>query len=183
MYKRQYNDSIKNSKFPETLLIATFVLDFLCIHPFRDGNGRTSRLLTLLLLYKHNMNLGKYISIERIVEETKESYYESLQLSSKSWHSSEHDLFPFWQYFTRTLKVAYERLESKFEIETSFYGGKSQLVRNNVMRQSTTFKIADIMNLEPGISRELIQKTLAQMKAEGIIELHGRGRGAHWKKV
>jgi len=177
-----YKDSVSNGKFPDLLLISTFVFDFLCIHPFRDGNGRVSRLLTNLLLYKHDMNLCKYISIEKIVEDTKESYYSALKESSSGWHDSKHDLLPFWLYFTRTIKVSYERLGSKFEIESSFHGGKSHLVKKAILAQTESFTLADIMALEPSVSRELIQKTLTKMREEGVLELKGKGRGAFWKK-
>jgi Fic family protein len=178
-----YKNVDQNKKLPKLLLIATVVFDFLCIHPFRDGNGRTSRLLTLLLLYKLGFNLGRYISIERIIEETKESYYEALQKSSVGWHNSEHDIYFFWQYFVRTIAVAYDRLDNKFAVEGSFYGGKTQLIRNVVMRQIANFKLGDIVNAEPGISEILVQKVLANMRKEGLIKLHGRGRGAYWSKV
>ncbi len=177
-----YNEAVKNSKFPSIILVATFIFDFLCIHPFRDGNGRVSRLLALLLLYQHNFKLGKYISIERIIEETKEDYYSSLKQSSINWHQSSHNLLPFWQYFARTVKIAYDRLGSKFQVQEIFHGGKTQLIRNAIMKQVGNFKLSDIVNLEKSISRDLIQKVLNEMKSEGLISLYGRGRGAYWKR-
>ncbi|MEZ4754264.1 MAG: Fic family protein [Bdellovibrionota bacterium] len=177
-----YNEAINKKRLPELLLVASFVFDFLCIHPFRDGNGRVSRLLTQLLLCQQGYNLGRYISIEKIIEDTKESYYQTLKESSKSWHTSEHSLIPFWKYFVETLKVAYDRLEDKFGVEESFHGGKTQLIRNAVLRQIGNFKLGDIINQEPGISQNLIQKVLAKMRDEDLVELHGHGRGAYWKK-
>jgi Fic family protein len=89
------------------LATACLILDFLCIHPFRDGNGRVSRLLTLLAGYHHGYPVGRYISHERIVEETKESYYEALYKSSIGWHRGEHDIFPWFHYLLSTFRMAY----------------------------------------------------------------------------
>ena len=163
-------------------MIATFVFDFLCIHPFRDGNGRTSRLLTLLLLYKHGYTLGRYVSVERNIEDTCQAYYAALQESSRSWHTSEHDLMPFWRYFVRTIKVAYDGLESRFDVQGPFHGGKTQLIRSEVMRQIGDFKLSDIVGAVPGVSQNLVQKVLAGMREEGLVNLHGHGRGAYWSK-
>jgi Fic family protein len=178
-----YSDAAKNNLFPPILLIATFIFDFLCIHPFRDGNGRVSRLLTLLLLYKSDYKLGKYISIERIVEETKEDYYESLKKSSNNWHSSKHDLLPFWFYFSRTIKIAYDRLADKFDMSEKFSGGKNQIIKAAIRSMPTKFKLGDLINTCPSVSRDLIQKVLKELKSQGVIELQGKGRGAVWIKL
>ena len=177
-----YRNTENNNLLPDLLLIATFVFDFLCIHPFRDGNGRTSRLLTLLLLYKHGYTLGRYVSVERNIEDTCQAYYAALQESSRSWHTSEHDLMPFWRYFVRTIKVAYDGLESRFDVQGPFHGGKTQLIRSEVMRQIGDFKLSDIVGAVPGVSQNLVQKVLAGMREEGLVNLHGHGRGAYWSK-
>ena len=104
------------------LLIATFVFDFECIHPFRDGNGRIGRLLTLLLLYKAGYEVGRYISLERIVEESKETYYDALYKSSQGWHEAKHDLRPWWDYFLGTLIAAYKEFEQRVGTITSARG-------------------------------------------------------------
>lgn len=106
-----YDDTMAQGTLPPLLCAASFILDFLCIHPFRDGNGRVSRLLTLLLLYQQGYNVGRYISLERIVEETKEDYYEALKKSSQDWHGAKHDTVPFWSYFLGMVRLGYNELE------------------------------------------------------------------------
>jgi Fic family protein len=106
-----YNRSIDQSKITSLVAVACLVFDFLCIHPFREANGRVSRLLTLLTLYHHGHNVGRYVSLERIVEQSKESYYEALQTSSVGWHEGSHDLMPWLQYFLSTIHTAYRELE------------------------------------------------------------------------
>jgi Fic family protein len=95
--------------------VAALILDFLCIHPFRDGNGRISRLLTLLALYQHGFEVGRYISLERIVEEARTEYYEVLHASSQGWHEGRHDLIPWLNYFLTVLKRAYREMEKTAE--------------------------------------------------------------------
>ena len=108
-----YNRSIDQSKIPPLLVAACLVFDFLCIHPFREANGRVSRLLTLLALYHHGHNVGRYISLERIVEQSKESYYEALQTSSVGWRDGSHDIMPWFHYFLSTLHTAYREFEER----------------------------------------------------------------------
>lgn len=110
-----YNRSIDQSKIPPLLAAACLVFDFLCIHPFREANGRVSRLLTLLGLYHHGHNVGRYISLERIVEQSKESYYEALQTSSVGWHDGSHDIMPWFHYFLSTIHTAYREFEERAE--------------------------------------------------------------------
>jgi len=108
-----YRHAIDQLKVTPLLAIACLVFDFLSIHPFRDGNGRVSRLLTLLALYEHGHTVGRYVSLERIVESTKESYYEVLFESSQGWHEGEHDVLPFFNYFLSTLRMAYREIEER----------------------------------------------------------------------
>ncbi|MCK4667228.1 Fic family protein, partial [Candidatus Dependentiae bacterium] len=115
------NKILNEDKYPDILLIALFILDFLCIHPFSDGNGRISRLLTLLLLYKAGFKIGKYISLERIVEESKDQYYDTLLLSSQKWDKGKHDVFPWLNYFLGILISAYK----EFEERVGVFEGKS----------------------------------------------------------
>ena len=105
-----YRHAVNQSLAPPLVTIAALVFDFLCIHPFRDGNGRISRLLTLLALYQHGYEVGRYVSLERIVEESRDRYYETLRLSSEGWHEGRHDLFPWLNYFLTVLKQAYREL-------------------------------------------------------------------------
>ncbi len=106
-----YRHAVNQSLAPPLVAAAALVLDFLCIHPFRDGNGRVSRLLTLLALYQHGYEVGRYVSLERIVEESQADYYEALRVSSQGWHEGRHDLIPWLNYFLPVLKRAYRELE------------------------------------------------------------------------
>ena len=175
-----YRDVVANNQLPELIATANFVIDFLCIHPFRDGNGRVSRLLTLLLLYQHGYEIGRYISLERIVEETKDSYYAALKRSSADWFEGKHELLPWWNHFLGTIKAAYQELKSKVELSS---GGDnmSALIRQTVQTYVTSFSVADICRTHPSIDRELIKKVIFAMKHEGLVTLTGKGRGAQWQ--
>ena len=175
-----YHHICEQKELPELLAIATCIFDFLCIHPFRDGNGRISRLLTLLLLYQHNFLIGRYISLERITEETKESYYKSLSLSSEGWHQGKHTLIPWWNYCLSTLKEAYIEFSQRMDISESI-GGKGTMVQQTILQQQTSFNLAELQVLCPSVSVQLIKKILLQLKHEKKITLSGRGRGAKWK--
>ena len=176
-----YNDVISNSMIPELICIANFVLDFLCIHPFRDGNGRVARLLTLLLLYQQKYEVGRYISIEKLIEESKEDYYEALKNSSIGWHEKDFNLMPWWNYLFSIIKSAYQELKERVELSTG--DNQSSLVRQTILSFERVFTISDIMNLHPSINRELVKKVLNKMKEERVIEPIGKGRGARWKLV
>lgn len=106
-----YRHALNQSLAPPLVAIAALVFDFLCIHPFRDGNGRVSRLLTLLALYQHGYEVGRYISLERLVEESRGEYYDVLHRSSEGWHEGRHDLLPWLNFFLAVLKRAYRELE------------------------------------------------------------------------
>ena len=108
-----YHHALNQGHLPPLLAIGAFVFDFLCIHPFRDGNGRISRLVTLLLLYHHRYEAGRYISLERLVEESREEYYDALQSSSQDWHEGGHDLLPWLSYFLAVLRRAYREFEAR----------------------------------------------------------------------
>ena len=159
------------------------VFDFLCIHPFDNGNGRLARLLTLLLLYRSGYVVGRYISLERIFEETKESYYETLETSSKMWHSSDHDIIPWMTYFWGVLIRAYREFEARVGTVTTGYGSKTEQIKLAVGRRTGLFAISDIERECPGISRDMVRHVLRQLRDEGRIRSTGVGRGAKWMKV
>lgn len=165
------------------LLIPTFVLDFLCVHPFRDGNGRMARLLTLLLLYQHGYEVGRYISLERIIEDSKESYYDALAHSSRDWHDGRHDLNPWWEYFLGVMLAAYRDFENRVGLIASGRGAKTALVRQMVERFVGDFTISELMKLCPAVSRPMIRAVLDQMRKEGLIECVGAGRYARWHRM
>lgn len=178
----RYKASLKASVEP-LVVIPLLVFDFLCIHPFTDGNGRVSRLLTLLLLYKHGFEVGRFISTERIFEESKETYYETLEASSQNWHESIHDVHPWMNYFWGVILRSYKEFEERVgEIRTG-HGAKSQLVRDAVHRKSNPFAISDIMRECPGVSRDMVRVVLRKLRDEGTIEQRGRGRASKWHPV
>jgi Fic family protein len=165
------------------VLVPLFVLDFLCIHPFADGNGRVGRLLTLLLLYQHGYEAGRYISLERLIEESKDSYYEALEASSQGWHEGAHDSGPWRRYFWGVLLRAYREYEERVGHITAGKGSKSQQVREAVRRKVTPFAITDLERDCPGVSRDTIRVVLREMRREGLVVAEGRGRGARWRVV
>ncbi len=174
-----YQDAQENRALPDLLLVANLTLDFLCIHPFRDGNGRVSRLLTLLCLYQWGYEVGRYISLERVIESTKEDYYRTLGQSSMGWHSSSHELLPWWSYFLGHIKTAYQELKDRVEIASE--DSKTSLVKGLVSEVSGDFSISDILKLQPSLDREIVKKTLGKLRKEGSIVLIGKGRGAKWR--
>jgi Fic family protein len=164
-------------------IIASFVLDFECIHPFRDGNGRIGRLLTLLLLYQNGYHVGRYISLERIVEESKETYYEVLLKSSNDWHEGKHDLRPWWNYFLGMLMAAYKEFEARVGAITSARGAKRKMVQLAVDRLPERFKISDLRQACPGVSYPTLQRALADLRKVRKLTCLKRGPDAEWQKV
>lgn len=165
------------------VLVPLVVLDFLCVHPFADGNGRVARLLTLLLLYHAGYRVGRWISLERIFEQTRESYYETLEASSRGWHDAAHDTHPWLGYFWGVLLRAYREFEERVGTLNGGRGAKSRRVREAVARRVRPFRISDLEMDCPGISRETIRLVLREMRDEGLLVAEGRGRGARWRAV
>jgi Fic family protein len=163
------------------LSVPLTVLDFLCIHPFRDGNGRVSRLLTLLLLSQHGYDVGRYVSLERVTEQSKQAYSETLELSSRGGHQGRHDVHPWLRYFWGTLTAAYNELEERVGTATTGRGSKAERVRSAIARRTRPFAISSLENDCPDISREHIRKVLTQLRAEGLVEMEGAGRTATWR--
>ena len=165
------------------VLVPLYVLDFLCIHPFPDGNGRVGRLLTLLLLYQSDYAVGRYISLERIFEESKESYYETLEASSQGWHEGQHDVGPWLNYFWGALLRAYKEFENRVGTLERGRGAKSERVRNEVVNRTLPFSISEIEDACPGVSRDMVRLVLRAMKSEGLIAPMGKGRSAKWQRL
>jgi len=161
--------------------LAAFNLDFLCIHPFRDGNGRASRLLLLLGCYHIGMEVGRYISLERHIEQNKERYYETLEASSKGWHEGKHNPWPFINHVLYILKSAYQEFEERVGDTAEPKGAKAELVRDAVSKRIGDFKLTDIERDCPGVGREWIRSVLAEMRDEGKVTCQGRGPAARWK--
>jgi len=165
------------------VLTAAYVLDFLCIHPFIDGNGRMSRLLTLVCLYQAGIDVGRYISVERIVEESRESYYEALGASSQGWHEGDHDLRPWLDYFLGILLAAYREFEDRVGAVQSPKGAKRDLVMDSIRHLPVRFTHADIVRAAPGVSRPTIDRALRELKQSGEIRLLKSGRDAQWERT
>jgi Fic family protein len=165
------------------LLIAAYVLDFLCIHPFPDGNGRMARLLTLLLLYQAGYEVGRFISLERIVEDTREGYYDSLQRSSAGWHEGEHDLLPWTEYFLGISLAAYREFEERAGNLPSARGAKTGMVLDAVRDLPATFRMADVERQCPTVTRDMIRVVLRGLKKRGLLTSEGAGPGAAWRKA
>ena len=153
-----------------------FILDFLCIHPFNDGNGRMSRLLTLLLLYQSGFIVGKYISIEKIIEDSKETYYEVLQDSSINWHENTNDYKPFVNYMLGIIVGAYREFESRVKLLTNPKFSKPDRIREMIKNHIGTITKSELMEMNPDISVTTIQRTLADLLKRGEIEKIGGGR-------
>lgn len=173
---REFDAAISQSGADPLLIIPMFILDFLCIHPFGDGNGRMSRLLTLLLLYRAGYIVGKYISIEKMIEQTKETYYEALQSSSAGWHENENDYVPFVQYTLGVIVAAYREFSTR--VKTLAAGNFSKPERIREMIKDTLGRITkkEIMEKCPDISQVTVQRTLNDLVASGDILKIGGGR-------
>ncbi|MFC1708123.1 Fic family protein [Planctomycetota bacterium] len=174
-----YRQVSQQGPHPALLAIASCVFDLLCIHPFRDGNGRASRLLTTLLLGQQGFEVARYISLERLIEQAKEDYYDVLGRSSERWHEGEHDLRPWWNYLLSIVHQAYGELATRVEA-ASTVSGKSELIRQAILRQLVPFSLSELRARCPGASDALIRKVLSTMKTQGQLRLSGRGRGARW---
>lgn len=179
---RLYHHSLDQSKYPPLYAIACLILDFLCIHPFRDGNGRVSRLLTILALYHHGYGVGKYISLERTVEQTKETYYESLNKSSQEWHKAKHDSTPWLNYFLGMVLSAYREFEQRASQFKPGRGAKTEIVRQAIDHQIGEFTLSDILQVCPGVSRETAKLAFRKLANEEKIVCLGKGKSAKWKK-
>ncbi len=177
-----YRHALDQQHVPALVAVACLVLDYLCIHPFRDGNGRVSRLLTVLALYHHGIEVGRYISLERLIEESKEDYYAVLQSSSAGWHEGKHDLLPWLNYFLAIVRRAYVYFEERAGQVKSPRGAKTALIEAAITGLVGEFGLADVERICPGVSRDMVRRVLQQMQRGGKIECLGKGRSAKWRK-
>ncbi|MEI9475542.1 MAG: Fic family protein [Deltaproteobacteria bacterium] len=165
------------------IAMAAFNLDFLCVHPFRDGNGRVSRLLLLLQCYHLGYEVGRYISLERLIEQNKDRYYETLGISSERWHEGKHDPWPYVNFVLYTLKTAYREFEDRVGQIASPKGAKTELVTTAIRRHLAPFRISDIQKECPGVSLDLIRSVLKNLRSSGKVKCLGRGQSAEWEKT
>lgn len=176
----EWKDSLEDRKIYPAIAMAAMNLDFLCIHPFRDGNGRVSRLLLLLQCYHLGFDVGRYISLERVIEENKDRYYETLEESSQGWHERKHDPWPYINYILYILKTAYREFEERVRETSSPKGAKAEMVLAAIRKQIKEFRLRDIEAACPGVGREWIRALLADLKSNEEVVCKGRGPGARW---
>lgn len=171
-----FDDAIARNEADPLLIIPMFILDFLCIHPFNDGNGRMSRLLTLLLLYRAGYIVGKYISIEKVIETTKDTYYETLQSSSQGWHEEENDYAHFVRYMLGVILSAYRDFSSRIRVLTTSGMSKPDRIREIIKNTLGKITKTEIMQKCPDISQVTVQRTLNDLIKNGDIIKIGGGR-------
>lgn len=179
----EYRKEISKEEIEPLVLIAAFILDFLCIHPFNDGNGRMSRLLTLLLLYQSGFEVGRFISIEKIIEDSKETYYEALNKSSMLWHEGKNNLDIWLEYFLGVIIKAYKELEDRVGCVENTRGSKSERVETAIEGRLGYFTKGEIRDTCPDIGESTINRVFEKLRVEGKIESIGKGRNTKWKKI
>ncbi|MGF1612351.1 MAG: Fic family protein [Gammaproteobacteria bacterium] len=171
---------------PPLIALAAFNLDFLCIHPFRDGNGRVSRLLWLLQSYQLGYEVGRYISLERLVEQNKDRYYETLELSSQGWHEGQQNPWHYINYVLSIMKHGYHDFVERVGDIKAPRGEKRQQVIEGIeqllARPGGTFRIRELEQICPGVGRDMVRHVLREQQGTGTIACSGRGAGAVWSK-
>lgn len=179
---KEYNIAV-NANIPPLILIPVVIHDFLCIHPFDDGNGRMSRILTLLLLYKFGYFVGRYISIEMLIEESKGSYYEELQNSSEKWHTGENDELPFMKYMLGIIMKAYKECDNRFKLIGEEKLTSPERVFSVIQKSLEPLSKKDIMILCPDISQRTIERALKELQDSEKIRQVGSGRSTKYIKI
>jgi Fic family protein len=164
------------------LAVGALVFDFLCLHPFRRANGRVARLLGLLCLYQHGFEIGKCISLEDLIEDSRDDYYMALRKSCKGWRESKHDLVPWLTYFFGVLRRAYGEFERRVREAMSPRGAMTVLVETAVDGLSGEFTVSELERICPGVSHGMICHVLGQLKNKGRLEHLGRGHAKSWRK-
>ncbi len=179
----QFLEAWEENRINRLILIPMFVLDFLCIHPFNDGNGRMSRLLTLLMFYKAGYIVGKYVSMEMLIERTKETYYEALQLSSTGWHENENNYEPFLKYYLGVMLKAYNEFEGRVKHLKNRTLSKPDRIRTMIDQKVGKFTKKEIMDLCPDISKITVERTLADLVKSGYISKVGSGPATGYVRI
>lgn len=176
-----YSEVRNDTNINQLLLIPCVILDFLCIHPFRDGNGRMSRLLSLLL-YKNGFDAGKYVSFEEQINPYKTYYYEALRISSNGWENNQNSYFPFIDNFLSTLYICYKELDNRFAVINSKKITKTARIEATVLNSLTPLSKAEICRLLPDVSPTTIEAMLGSMVKKGIIQKIGSSRSTRYLK-
>lgn len=178
-----YMEARNDAGINQLLLIPCVILDFLCIHPFRDGNGRMSRLLSLLLLYKNGYDAGKYISFEEQINNYKSWYYEALRQSSAGWETNENTYFPFIENFLSTLYMCYKELDKRFAVVHGKKITKKARIEATVLNSLTPLSKAEICKILPDVSPTTVEAVLGSMVKSGSIKRIGASRSARYIKI
>ena len=178
----EYNRVIENMEVEPLIIISIFIHDFLCIHPFNEGNGRISRLLTTLLLYRNGFYVGKYISLENKIAKHKDLYYNALSQAQHGWHEGNEDVVPFIKYLLGTILAAYKDFEERFSLV------ETKLPALETVRQASMYKIGrfnkqDIRQLCPTLSNSSIEKAFRDLISLGEIKKEGKGKGTCYYRL
>jgi len=172
-----------DSEVDALILVALYVLDFLCVHPFSDGNGRMVRLLTVLLLYREDYEVARYVSLERLIEQSRETYYDTLYRSSQGWHENVHDPMPWVGYFLGVVRAAYDEFARDVGELREGRGMKTQLVLRAVGQMVGDFSASELHQRCPSVGWDMLRFVLRSERDAGRLQVVGRGRGARWRKV
>jgi Fic family protein len=179
----RFDEAVKEGNHDRLLLSAAYILDFLTIHPFDDGNGRMSRLLTLLLLYQAGYEVGRFIGLEKLIEDSNETYYESLEKSTAGWDKGEHDIWPWTNYLLGVLNAAYKEFESRVGTVAVGRGSKAERIKQFVRsRTSDVFTAEDLTRALPDVSRDHIRAELRKLADAGVLQSPGPGR-KQWRRL
>ena len=177
-----FMDARSNYAVNQLLLIPCFVLDFLCIHPFADGNGRMSRLLSLLLLYKNGFDVGKHSSFEEQINKGRWDYYEALRLSSDGWHENANSYFPFIENFMATLLRCYKEIDKRFAVVHTKKVSKGERIEATVLNSPLPISKQEICYVLPDVSPTTVEAALAIMVKNGLVDKVGSGKNTKYIK-
>lgn len=177
----EYSKQIDAGSYDPLLVSLVFIFDFVSIHPFNDGNGRMSRLLTLLLMYRNGYDVGKYVSIEKEIENSKETYYEALQASSSGWRDGKNDYAPFVTYMLGIVAACYRKLDSRFSV-VALPTGNEEAIRAFFDRLIGTATKREIMDANPNMSQRTLERILAKLQDEGVVEKVGAARSTTYRR-
>ena len=173
-----YQSALDKEATDELILIPSFILDFLCIHPFNDGNGRMSRLLTLLLLYRSGYYVGQYVSIEKAIADTKESYYQTLRRSDAGWHDGQNDPTPFIKYMLGIVLACYREFENRVELvhESGAKNTSYDVVKRHVAQRIGKFSKQEVLTALPALGSSSVESALKKLVDDGTLVRIGAGR-------
>ena len=178
-----YMEARNNANINQLLLIPCVILDFLCVHPFRDGNGRMSRLLSLLLLYKNGFDAGKYVSFEEQINNYKAYYYDALAQSSAGWEANDNSYFPFIENFLSMLYMCYKELDKRFAVVQGKRITKKARVEATILNSLTPLSKAEVCKILPDVSPTTVEAVLGAMVKTGSVRRIGSGRAARYVRA